>query len=92
MTDSESADSASAEDDAPSGARMTLGPDAILKNEEGVALDCPACGTTVTVMQVIEDGHCPNCLDEDDVEVDENAGQRGPECTADLTLELVWQE
>ncbi|ELZ19909.1 hypothetical protein C475_21464 [Halosimplex carlsbadense 2-9-1] len=90
MTDSESADGDS---DATSGARMTLGPDAILETEDGNALDCPACGTTVTVMQVIEDGHCPNYLDEDDVEVDENAGQvQGPECTAELSLELLWED
>jgi len=90
MTDSESADGDS---DATSGARMTLGPDAILRDEDGIALDCPACGTTVTVMQVIENGHCPNYLDEDDVEVEENAGRvRGPECSAELSLELVWED
>ncbi|WP_436930872.1 hypothetical protein [Halosimplex halobium] len=88
MTDSETAS-----DDAPSGARMTLGPDAILKDRDGIALDCPACGTTVTVMQVIEDGHCPNYLDEDDVEVEENAGEvQGSGCTAELSLELVWED
>jgi hypothetical protein len=89
MTD---ADSGSA-DDAPTGARMTLEPDSIHEREDGIALDCPQCGATVTVMRVIETGRCPNYVAEDEVEVAADAGQvqDGPECTAELSLELVWE-
>jgi len=90
MTESESADSES--NDAPSGARMTLEPDSIREAEAGPSLECPGCGATVTVGRVVETGRCPNSIDEDDIEVAENAGQvRRPECSAELGLELVWE-
>jgi hypothetical protein len=88
MTDSETAGG-----DAPSGARMTLEPDSFHEDDDGLSLDCPQCGTTVTVTRIIEEGHCPNYLDEDDVEVEENAGEiQRPGCSAELSLELVWED
>lgn len=86
MADSDSAD-------APTGARMQLGPDAVHEGDSGPSLDCPQCGATVTLVQIIEEGRCPGYLDEDDAEVegdDEQPVQGG--CNAELSLELVWED
>lgn len=79
--------------DAPSGARMQLGPDTVHEDESGPSLDCPQCGATVSLLQIIEEGHCPGTLEADDAEVetdDEQPVQGG--CGAKLSLELVWED
>lgn len=72
---------------------MTLEPDAIHEEEDGYSLDCPSCGTTVSLIQIIEDGHCPGYLEADDAEVEADGEQlEGPACTANLWLQLAWSE
>lgn len=72
------------------GARMELTPDTIHENE-AISLDCPECGSTVTITQIIEDGHCSGTLDADQTEVvDDDEQLQEPGCTAELSLELVW--
>lgn len=76
------------EDDAT---RMELGPDAFHEVDEGLAIDCPQCGSHVPLTVLINEGRCPNALDPDDVEVeDEATSPQDVECTARLGLELVW--
>jgi hypothetical protein len=75
------------------GARMALDPDTVHESDDGPALDCPACGSTVSLTGIIEEGHCPGSVDADAVEVESEDEQlRERTCTADLSLELVWTE
>jgi len=79
--------------DQPAGARMVLEPDAVHEGAEEPTIDCPQCGSTVSLVQIIEEGRCPGYLEGDDAEV-ESDGERlqEPGCTAKLSLELVWEE
>lgn len=73
-------------------ARMVLEPDAVHEGEEGPYLDCPQCGSQAPIDQIIEEGRCNGYLAPDDVEVEsdtENLQEGG--CTAELSLELVWE-
>lgn len=86
-------DAPSGDADEPAGARMLLGPDAIHESNDGeLSLDCPKCGSTVSFEQVVVEGRCDGRLDADVAEVesdDEQLTERG--CTAELSLELVWE-
>ncbi|MGQ4557152.1 hypothetical protein [Halobellus sp. GM3] len=74
-------------------ARMELDADTLHEGERGFYLDCPACGASVSMAQVIEEGHCSGVLDADETEVESDDTQlQGTECTAKLSLELVWTE
>jgi len=74
------------------GARMELGPDTVKTSDTGPSLDCPACGSPVSLTRIIEEGHCTGYLDADDAEVEsEDERVRESGCTADLSLELVWE-
>lgn len=85
-------DSSADGDDAVSGARMTLGPDAIHEQPGELALDCPACGATATIQQIVEEGHCPNYLEDDEMNAESGPeSTQGGSCTAELALELVWE-
>lgn len=73
-------------------ARLVLEPDAVHEGDGGVSLDCPQCGSAVSVTRIIEEGHCSGWLDADSAEVQaEDTRLQEPECTADLSLELVWE-
>lgn len=79
------------EPDPASGARMELEPDAIHEGTGELAVDCPQCGATVSVLHIVEDGHCPGYVDSEATEVegdDERLDNGG--CGATLSLELVW--
>jgi hypothetical protein len=70
---------------------MELDADAFHDQEDGYYLDCPNCGSMVSVDRIIELGYCDGRLEADEVEVE--GGDEtpiGPECGAALSLELVW--
>lgn len=66
--------------DDESAARMEITPEEIREDDEGYQVECPACGTSTTLMTIVESGHCGGV-------------ERGEvDCTAELSLELVWSE
>jgi len=78
--------------DAGTEARMELDPDTLHEGDSGYALDCPECGATVTLPQIIEEGRCTGSLDADTTEVEGDGEElKEPACTAVLSLELVWE-
>lgn len=83
-------DSPTADTDA---ARMELTPDGLHELDEGYAVDCPECGATVTLHRIVETGRCPGTIDADHTETTgEDRQIQQPECTAELSLELVWSK
>jgi len=73
-------------------ARMELEPDALHERENGYFLDCPECGSPVSLIQVIEEGRCTGYLDADVTEGEgDDEELQEPPCTAVLSLDLVWQ-
>jgi len=73
-------------------ARMELEPDALHERESGYFLDCPECGSSVSLTQIIEEGRCTGYLDADVTEVEGEAEElQDPACTAVLSLDLVWE-
>lgn len=72
------------------GSRMTLGPDAIHETDDGIYLDCPQCGSNVSVAQVVTEGTCTGHLDDEVAETEDDTElQEG--CNANLSLDLVWK-
>ncbi|TYT63679.1 hypothetical protein [Natrialba swarupiae] len=64
-----------------------LTPDSWHQNEEGnYYIDCPACGSAASLMNVVEHNRCNGYLDQEegDTELDEEAF----DCTAKLWFEL----
>ena len=85
-------DSDTASDDAPTGAHMTLEPDALHEHEAELAVDCPQCGATVSLQHIVEAGTCSGYLAND--EMNAESGPESPKdtgCGAKLSLELVWE-
>lgn len=81
----------SGEHDGGGAARIELEPDAVHEGDGEVFLDCPQCGSSVSLTQIIEEGHCSGRLDADVAEVQEEDTQlQDSACTANLALELVW--
>lgn len=82
-------------DDESGAARMMLEPDAVHEGEDELYLDCPSCGSPAPIELVVEEGHCLGYID-GDVAESERVGEHEPvrdvDCTADLSLELVWSE
>lgn len=73
-------------------ARMQLDSDALHEGDGGYAIDCPECGSFVTLARIVETGRCPGSLDADVTEVEDDDEQlQEPGCTAELSLELVWE-
>lgn len=71
------------------GARMKLGPEAIHETDDGIYLDCPQCGSNVSIVQVVTEGRCTGRLEGEMAETESDTElQEG--CTAELSLELVW--
>lgn len=92
MADPDSSEAHSDSGKRPSGARMQLGPDAVHEGENEPQIDCPQCGSTVSLVHIIEEGRCPGVLGAEDAETTE--GDQDPqvgECNAKLSLELVWE-
>lgn len=71
------------------GARMKLEPNAIHETDSGIYLDCPQCGSNVSVAQVVQEGRCTGALEDDMAETEDET--RLQDCTAKLSLELVWE-
>lgn len=73
-------------------ARMVLEPDAVHEEGGGPSIDCPQCGATNTLVDIIEEGRCTGRLDDDvaEVEAEDEQLQEGG-CGAELSLELVWK-
>ncbi|MFB6131106.1 MAG: hypothetical protein ABEJ28_09825 [Salinigranum sp.] len=59
-------------------ARMELTPDAIREQDDGYYVECPSCGTPTKLMKIVKTGHCGG--------YDEAEG-----CTAEISVELVWE-
>jgi hypothetical protein len=80
-------------DQRPDGeARMELDPEAVHQQSDGYYLDCPECGSPVSLVQIIEVGRCTGSLDADETEVEgDDTELQDPQCTAALSLELVWE-
>ncbi|MFB6179020.1 MAG: hypothetical protein ABEI77_04770 [Halorientalis sp.] len=73
-------------------ARMDLTQDTVHESEDGYYLDCPECGSPVSIGRIVEIGRCSGTLDPDVTEVDAADQQlKEPECTAELTLQLIWE-
>lgn len=72
------------------GSRMKLEPDSIHETDGGIYLDCPQCGSNVSVVQVVNEGRCTGQLDDELAETEDDTElQEG--CNAKLSLELVWE-
>jgi len=74
------------------GARMALTPETIHEGDGEQFLDCPQCGSPASLTQIIETGRCTGQLDAEETETyaeDQRLQETG--CTADLSLELVWE-
>lgn len=71
-------------------ARMVLEPDAF-HEEDGLSIDCPQCGATVSVMHVVKEGQCSGYVDADEKEGEGESPREGG-CGATLSFELVWAE
>lgn len=75
-------------------ARMKLEPKTVHEEDaEGEPyLDCPACGASVTFIEIIETGRCGGELDDDAAEAPaDDTSPREAGCGAELSLELVWE-
>lgn len=70
------------------GSRMRLEPDAVHEADDGVYLDCPQCGATVSVVRIVTTGRCSGHLD-DLAHAEDDTGRE--ECNAKLSLELLWE-
>ena len=83
-------DTPTEESDESDGARMVLEPDTIHERAGALYIDCPSCGSNVSIEQIVTEGRCPGQLDDevaetaDDTELDDG-------CGAKLSLELVWK-
>ena len=73
-------------------ARMMLEPDAVHEEDGGPSIDCPQCGATNTLVDIIEQGRCSGVLDDDMAEVESEDERLEEGCGAKLSLELVWAE
>lgn len=73
-------------------ARMVLEPDAVHEENGGPSIDCPQCGATNSLVDIIDQGRCTGVLDDDvaEVESDDEQLEEGG-CGAELSLELVWE-
>ena len=82
--------SSSAGADAPEGSRMMLEPDTIHSGDDGWYLDCPQCGSNVSLNRIVTKGRCSGRLDGDVAETEDDTPlEKG--CDAKLSLELVWE-
>lgn len=73
-------------------ARMVIEPDALHEGEDELFLDCPQCGSTTSITQILNKGRCSGYLDSDAAEAKtEDKQLLDPICTANLSLELVWE-
>jgi len=77
-------------DESGDAARMLLEPKVVHEEGGEPSIDCPACGATVTLTQVIEEGHCTGHLEGERTELENDEQLQESGCSADLSLELVW--
>lgn len=71
---------------------MVIEPDALHEGEDEIFLDCPQCGSTTTITQILTEGRCSGYLDSEAAESKtEDKQLLDPICTAELSLELVWK-
>ena len=75
----------------PEGSRMMLEPKTIHETDDGVYLDCPQCGSNVSIVQIVTEGHCTGMLDGDIAETEDDTQLQEEGCNAQLSLELVWE-
>lgn len=80
------------DDSSENEARMELEPDALHEGDNGYSIDCPECGSTVSLARIVEVGRCTGHLESEETEVEgEDEQLQDPNCTAALSLELVWK-
>ncbi len=73
------------------GSRMMLEPDAIHETDDGIYLDCPQCGSGISIIHLVNEGRCSGRLDDDMAEVEDDTQLQEGGCGANLSLELVWE-
>lgn len=78
-------------DDDIDACRMLLEPDSIHESDGGLYLDCPQCGSNVSFEQVVNDGQCTGKLDNEVAETADDTRLQSEHCTAELSLEFVWE-
>jgi hypothetical protein len=84
------ADGNSTPDTGPNGAAMELGPDAFHESDAGCVVDCPECGSIVSLHRIVETGRCTGRPEADHTETTaEDQQVERSECSAGLSLELV---
>jgi len=83
-------DSPTDESNGPDGQRMLLGPDTIHEEDAGIYLDCPQCGSNVSIERVITKGSCSGVVAGNATETPDDT-ELESQCTANLSLELVWE-
>lgn len=76
--------------DAPAGSRLMLEPKTIHERDDGVYLDCPQCGSNVSITRIITKGECSGQLEGEVAEAEDDT-QLQQDCNATLSLELVWE-
>lgn len=74
------------------GARMMLEPNTVHDEGGEPAIDCPQCGSTVSLTQVIQEGRCTGQPGGEASESEDGEQLQEGGCTAELSLELVWEE
>ncbi len=72
------------------GARMMIEPDAVHESGGQIFLDCPQCGSNISIVQVVNEGRCTGTIDKEFTEVEDDT-QLQEGCNAKLSLELVWE-
>lgn len=82
----------SPDDGTAEAARMELTPDTVHEGDpdQELTVDCPSCGTTVSISQIVYEGTCGGTLEGESVEAESGDAEVGG-CGADLSLELVWR-
>ena len=76
--------------DRPRGSRMLVEPDSIHEMDGGLYFDCPQCGSNISVARIINKGRCSGQLDGHAAETAADTDIEN-DCTAKLSLELVWK-
>lgn len=85
-------DSSTDEDDSSEAARMEMTADTLHEEGEELSVDCPSCGTTVPITQIVYEGRCGGTLEGENNEAESWDQELEGGCGAKLSMELVWWE
>jgi len=70
---------------------MMIEPDSLHEGEDGIYLDCPKCGSNVSLGRIVSTGRCSNSVDGEVTDAAEGPHSSEGDCDARLSLELVWE-